>query len=288
MYDCSLYDYDITTLKVMGIDEHKKIKLITMNAIKKSGMDIEINDKQLEYVEKNSVNDEKLKNNITRAKRNIYELAFCNQWDYFVTLTLNKELYNREDLDKYHKDLTQFFRDYKKKYGCKIDFLLIPELHKDRKSWHIHGLIKGIPQDKLKQFKVGDKMGKGIAIKVKMGDVVYNWQDYQNKFGFCDLEPIKNHEAVAKYITKYITKDLGNTVDELGAHLYYHSRNLNKAVQIKKGTMLIYIEPDYVGEYCKIKELPYSDELLNYLSSNIITENIDVYHKKTDILMKNI
>lgn len=44
-------------------------------------------------------------------------------------------------------------------------------------------------------------MGKAIADKVCRGDIVFNWKAYQKKFGFCDLEPIVNHEAVAKYLT---------------------------------------------------------------------------------------
>lgn len=60
----------------------------------------------------------------------------------------------------------------------------------------------------MKQFVVGDVMGKALAEKVKKGDVVYNWLPYAKKFGFCDLEPIRNAEAVSKYIMKYINKIL--------------------------------------------------------------------------------
>lgn len=110
----------------------------------------------------------------------------------------------------------------------------MPEKHSDGTSWHIHGFLHGLPKEHLKQFVVGDVMGKGLAEKVKRGDVVYNWLPYAKKFGFCDLEPIKNPEAVSKYMMKYINKNLASSVKDLNAHLYYHSRGLNKAETIKK------------------------------------------------------
>ena len=69
-------------------------------------------------------------------------------------------------------------------------------------------------------------MGKALADKVLNGDVVYNWNAYFNRFGFCDLEQIKNHEAVSKYITKYINKKLANSVKEINENTYYNRISL--------------------------------------------------------------
>ena len=90
------------------------------------------------------------------------------------------------------------------------------------------------------------------------------------KFGFCDLEFVCNPEAVSKYITKYINKDLATSVTELNAHLYYHSRGLQTAKTMKKGTMLCDIVPSFVGEYCSVSWLDYDENLLEYLKDNII------------------
>ena len=118
-------------------------------------------------------------------------------------------------------------------------------------------------------------MGKALADKVSKGDIVYNWLAYQNKFGFCDLEPIRNAEAVSKYITKYINKNLATSVKELNAHLYYHSRGLQMAQTIKKGTMFADIVPTYTNDYCSVAWLDYSDELLAELQQSFI--DIDYY-----------
>ena len=165
-------------------------------------------------------------------------------------------------MEKFHKDFTLFIRNYNRNHGCNIKFLVVPELHKDGKSWHLHGFLMGLPLEELVQFKIGDRMGKAIAEKVSKGDIVYNWLAYQKKFGFCDLEPIRNHEAVAKYVTKYINKELATSVTALNAHQYYRSKGLEVAKEIKKGHIdWRSISPDFSNEYCKIAWLDYNDYL---------------------------
>lgn len=261
------YKHNQTLIKVYGYGDHKKIKVITMNTLRTAGLDIDDEYRSI----RGSVNDSKLEESIIRAKSKIFELAYCNLWDFFFTGTLDAKKYDRTDLNKFHKDLTQFFRNYARLHNLpKIDFLLIPEQHSDGKSWHMHGFIRGLPVEHLKQFQIGDIMGKALAEKVKNGDTVYNWLAYAKKFGFCDLEPIRNHEAVSKYITKYINKGLATSVTELNAQLYYPSRGLKTAKTVKKGTMLYDIVPDFVGDYCSFSWLDYDEKILNTLISGIV------------------
>ncbi len=260
------YNYDQTLFKVFGEGKDKKIKLVRMNYLKTSGIELD----GIEYV-RGTVNENKINESIFRSKSKIFELAFCNPWDWFFTGTINPNKQDRTDLELFHKQLTQWLRDYNKKYKLNIKFLFVPEKHKDGKSWHIHGFIYGLPVEHLVQFQVGDKMGKGLADKVMQGDIVYNWQAYFNRFGFCDLEPIRNHEAVSKYVTKYINKELANSVTELNAHTYYHSRGLKFAELIKKGTMIWEdIAPTYENDYCSVVWLDYSEELYNNLLNKYI------------------
>lgn len=260
------YNYDQTLFKVFGEGKDKKIKLVRMNYLKTSGVELE----DIEYV-RGTVNENKINESILRSKSKIFELAFCNPWDWFFTGTINPNKQDRTDLELFHKQLTQWLRDYNKKHKLNIKFLFVPEKHKDGKSWHIHGFIHGLPVEHLVQFQVGDKMGKGLADKVMRGDIVYNWKAYFNRFGFCDLEPIRNHEAVSKYVTKYINKELANSVTELNAHTYYHSRGLKFAELIKKGTMNWgNIAPTYENDYCSVVWLDYSEELYNNLLNKYI------------------
>lgn len=260
------YNYDQTLLKVFGSGENKKIKLVRINYLKTSGIELD----DIEYV-RGQVNDNKINESILRSKSKIFELAFCNPWDWFFTGTINPNKQDRTDLELFHKQLTQWLRNYNRLNNLNIKFLFVPEKHKDGKSWHIHGFIYGLPVEHLKQFQVGDVMGKGLADKVQKGDIVYNWLAYFNRFGFCDLEPIRNQEAVSKYVTKYINKELANSVTELNAHTYYHSRGLKFAELKKRGTMnWDSIAPTYENDYCSVCWLDYTEELFDKLSNQFI------------------
>lgn len=250
-----------------GVEGNKKIKVETLSVCRNSGIEDD------EVTAKGTVNECKLDANISRAKQKIFEYAYCNDWDYFFTGTLDGNKYDRTNLEKFHADITQFVRDQRKKYGTDIQFLLIPERHEDLKSWHMHGFFKGVPAEALHRFKIGDKMGKSLAEKVKKGDEVYKWNDYDKKFGFCDLEPIKNQEAVSKYVTKYVTKQLGALVQVINAHIYYCSRGLNTAALKKKGTITkpLVIAPysQYHNDHVDISWYEYSEETLNQIISCI-------------------
>ena len=164
---------------------------------------------------KGTVNEEKLDENISRARSKIFELASCNQWDFWCTFTLDKTKYNRSDLEKFKKDFSQFIRDQRKRLNSKIDYLLVPELHSDGQSWHMHGFINGLPKTELRLFKSKERLPVKLLDKVKRGDQVYDWLAYREKFGFNDLELVKNQEACSKYITKYISKEMSNLSSEL-------------------------------------------------------------------------
>lgn len=168
-----------------------------------------------------SLERKKLDANVRRAKQTVYELAMCNDFEYFATFTIDGERYARDDLKGFYKSLSKWMSNYSRISGEKIKYLLIPELHKDEKNWHMHGLISGVPVDKLKKF------GPGMPKKLRMKGYM-NWPDYAEKFGFCSLDKIRDETAVSAYITKYISKDVGRCVTELGAHMYYCSQGLKR------------------------------------------------------------
>lgn len=255
------YKYNQTIVKVYN---GKFIKVIRMRCLRNAGVETD---------EKfpRGVNDEKLDYNIARTKSRIFDVACCNNWDYFFTGTIDPQKYDRTDLEKYHKDFTQFLRDQNKKHGCKIKFLVVPELHSDGRSWHLHGFLSGLPEDQLQRFRYGvDRMSTALAVKVLNGDPVYNWTAYAQKFGFCDLEPIKNAEAVSKYIQKYICKDLARSVSEVGAHMYYRSRGLWEPTIEKIGVSSLQLAPTYESEYVSITWLPYTENELKRILDSFI------------------
>ena len=171
--------------------------------------------------------DRKLDAAISRARKNVIELGLCNAWDWFGTFTLNKEKYNRYDLETFHKDFTQWIRDQRKKTGKTIRFLLVPELHEDG-AWHMHGLLWNLPD--LISFRDLRAL-HGCKVPDKLVDGNYScWMDFHEKFGFCSLGAIRNPIGAAFYTAKYVTKSLDDSGVDVGKHLYYCSRGLDRAV----------------------------------------------------------
>ena len=71
------YAHDKSFLSVYGYGNNKKIKLTTMKTVRNSGL--EIDDEKSTVNIRGCVNDEKLENNISRARAAIFEYAFCNK-----------------------------------------------------------------------------------------------------------------------------------------------------------------------------------------------------------------
>lgn len=136
---------------------------------------------------------------ISRAKKKIFDIAALNDFQYFVTLTLDAQRIDRQSAEDVSHKLKIFLGNKVKR--CSLSYIFVPEYHKDGCSIHLHGLVSG-------NLRLTDS-----GHKDKHGRIVYNWDDWTYGFSTCvklDGDP----EAVARYITKYVTKDtqkiLGN------------------------------------------------------------------------------
>lgn len=165
-----------------------------------------------------SENTEKLEQSFSRARARVMELGLCNDWDYFVTLTLDREKYDRYALPVWQRDLSQWIRNQRRLHGGPLRYLLIPEQHEDG-AWHMHGLVTGIDVESLELNNYG----------------YLDWPAYRRKFGFISLSKIKNRVACGRYISKYVSKDLGARAADIGAHLYYASHGLKGKELVDQG-----------------------------------------------------
>lgn len=235
------YVYNLSILKQVG----DNFKITQMNCVRAQGVELD------DVPAKGTVNQDKLANNIVRARSTVREYGLCNPWEYFLTLTINQAFLDRYDLPQLRRVLSQWVRDYRKKYGCDVKYLFIPEQHSDG-AWHLHGFIMGLPASHLQPFTLQEHLPLYIRNKLQQGQQVYNWPAYAQRFGYVTIEPIRDQERAVSYITKYVTKDLDRSVSELGAHLFYASQGLQKAQELKRGTLAYIIRTDFENDYCKL------------------------------------
>lgn len=164
--------------------------------------------------------DGKLSQALSRARSMLLQYALCNRWDYFITITVDPERFDRDDLHGIRKYLAQWVRDYRKQYGSEFKYVLVPELHK-KGGWHFHGLVSGIRSDHLSDFILGLHPTDLVRGQYR------NFGLLSKAVGFCSLSQIKNLLGASFYMTKYLTKDM--VVSGFYEHLYFACRGLHKS-----------------------------------------------------------
>lgn len=205
----------------------------------------------------------KLQESLSRSKRVVYELALCNPWEYFVTLTIDGQKYDRYNLKFFFTVLSKWLNNLNYQKSLNIKYLLIPEPHKDN-AWHFHGLMMGIPQEQLQCFTLEDNIPLRLKRLIEQGRTIMDWLPYCEKFGWITVEAIRDKASCAKYITKYITKQLLESRIELNHHVYYASQNLRRAETICRAPILYPFEPDYQNDYVRVKHFTNAPEALQY------------------------
>ena len=207
-----------------------------------------------------SAENRRFQNSISRSKARVFELAMCNEFQHFCTFTQNKEMRDRFNITDFRKDFAQFVRNLNRGRETKIKYLLVPEQHKNG-AWHMHGLLQGLGDEDLRLFTLKEKIPQKIRKALKSGEKVYNWDKYQGKFGFFTCTDIKSHSACARYVTKYITKDLSKGVRDSGSHLFFASQGLKGREEIVKHSFdecPVIDEWDFENDYVKIKTIKLS------------------------------
>ena len=152
---------------------------------------------------------------ISRTINNIYSISRSNDWEYFVTLTFNPKKVNSFDYDEVSKKLSQWIKNFKRRYAPDLKYIFVPELHKSGR-FHFHGLIANIGS--LDLIDSGKK---------SKGKVIYNLGNY--KLGFSTATEIVDIKKTCSYFTKYITKDLCSTT--FGKKRYWKSTNLDNPIE---------------------------------------------------------
>jgi len=210
-----------------------------------------------------------LNKSLERTKRTILEIALCNEWQYFITLTFDIKKYDSSNLDN-AKSMIQYFERYLREKNCK--FIVIPEFHNDKKKIHFHGLISGeLPiKDsgcvKLPNIKKPLKLEtcQKRHYDLTSAKRIYNLPSWT--YGFASVikigESALDNVKISQYLTKYVTKDL---ITDFNRHRYYCSKSLKRNKLINKEIVMIHdvesmvqknfgkLISEYKSRYCVVQ-----------------------------------
>lgn len=187
----------------------------------------------------------KFESALSRAKNTVREIALCNDWEYFVTLTFDSR-WDRYDLAARVKELMQWLQNENKK-GNKIKYLLVPEFHEDG-AVHFHGLMSGIRIAPKPEY-----WPESVNLK-KDGTYYDYWPEFSFRYGFSSVDPVQNDVAVGFYVSKYITKSLAEKAEFKGVHTYYRSQGLFRAAVVG----YLFQRSEVLDSVCKFSNSFYS------------------------------
>lgn len=202
-----------------GWEEVKnKIEIEVDERIEK--LDKEIEKKDTPKVEKTQEEvDKKIMENIQITRNKIYDIASSNLWNYFITLTYDSKVCDRYSFADTSKKVRRFMRNfgYRNKDKCpNFRYLIIHECHKDG-AYHYHGLI----------YLDDDGTMSDSGKRTKKDQPIYNWDKWLN--GWSTATKIGDLNAVTHYITKYVTKSIGDDYQK-GQRRFFYSQNCQKPV----------------------------------------------------------
>ena len=158
-----------------------------------------------------------VKRSMRRTVNMIYDYSRSNNWEWFLTLTLNPEKVNRFDYQACCKKLGNWLI-VMRRLCPDMKYLIVPEQHKNG-AWHFHGLFADC--DGLGFADSGHRDSKGRIV----------WNVGKYRLGFSTATQITDLKKTASYICKYITKEL--CAATVGRKRYWVSRNLDKPIVIE-------------------------------------------------------
>ena len=177
------------------------------------------------------------------AKRRMIETIKANEdFCYFFTGTFDPKRWDSTNFDTLYRSLTLWLR----RRGIK--YILIPELHKDGKKVHFHGVFNATIEPYLAEFDLKHKLPTFIRDGLRDGRSLFNCPAYAKTYGHVSIEKIKNLDAVANYVSKYITKSFEDKNCRLSYRRYFCSLGL------KHPEFVQYQQVSYSNCECRLSE----------------------------------
>lgn len=169
-----------------------------------------------------------------RAFHKCVEYGLNNDWQYFITITLDDKKIDSNNYDYVLERLLKEIKNIYRYYDKDFKYLIVPEISPNNRL-HFHGLVSfGKSLDQLK----ADGEIKYLGCNKKFKNRYYRFERFYRKFGASRLdEIIKDSPAIVYYIAAYLGKGnrkIDDRISEkIGTRYYYCSKGLRKASKIK-------------------------------------------------------
>ena len=190
---------------------------------------------------------------VSRLKSRVQELILCNNWNCFVTFTLDKSKRNRDSIESF-EDLTRHLKYIRQTRCPELRYMLLLEQHKNG-GYHGHALMY-LPADFIADEFFINANG------------YFEWFDISSRFGYMSIKPFDGTLRACNYVTKYVTKDL------IPGRVLRTSKGLNKPYVIRNLSIGISsnISNVYRSEYVISVLMPFDSFESYYNDSDILIE----------------
>lgn len=163
---------------------------------------------------KKSEGEDRLRS-MRRARAKLRRLALSNEFDWFVTLTLDKDRVDRYDPKAIMQRMNRWLDNMVRRHGLR--YVLVPERHQDG-AFHFHGFFAGHGLQAVDSGTIslpGEKSPRRPADEAQRaewlsagGHIVYNLPQWD--LGFTTAIALYGtYSAAVGYVCKYIGKQEG-------------------------------------------------------------------------------
>jgi len=169
-----------------------------------------------------------------RSRRTIKWLVACNAElgsSYFFTATFADNVRDFSEATK----VWEKFRRFLRKEFPEMSYVVVPELQK-RGAWHFHAVFFGMPSPYVMKALFGTMMNsRGIIVDAWMFHFTELWTKANKSevINRCSISAVKNVSALARYVTKYLTKETGNAIPSDRRCYFAGGKNLKRPTVIK-------------------------------------------------------
>lgn len=168
---------------------------------------------------------------VRRAKARVRDIAIANDFDYFVTLTLDSAKVDRYDVKQITRKLSAWCDNQVRRYGLR--YVLIPERHKDG-ALHFHGFMSWdgkcwavesgtYTKAEWKKPRKARSAAQAAAWCAEGAKVVYNLPNWTLGFSTA-IAVYGEYGAAVGYVCKYVGKQMDS--GKIGGRWYYSGGKL--------------------------------------------------------------